>query len=327
MYQHTILVTGGLGFIGHNVVEKLRSDGHTVIVVDNQTDYSIIPADELTYIMKERRKRIGKGVTFYKNCINDKRMHTIFKKHSPSIVIHLASFPRQKVVNANPQKGSNVMVEGMLNMLELSKEYGVTKFVYASSSMVYGDFEDQVTEDAECTPRGQYAIMKLTGEMLLKDYHRKYNLDYAIIRPSAVYGPYDVEDRVVSKFLLTAMRGETLQVNGESERLDFTYVDDIAAGFASIATSQECHGTYNVTRSHARSLLEIAELSVATVGGGDIKVNDRDVEFPQRGELCIARAKKDFWFTPKVDTAEGIVLYYDWLQSSKYWQARLAKGE
>ena len=79
--------------------------------------------------------------------------------------------------------------------------------------MVYGDFKDYVTEDAVCRPQGQYGIMKLAGEWLVRDYQRK-GIDHTIFRPSAVYGPLDVEDRVISKFLLTAMRGGVLKVNG-----------------------------------------------------------------------------------------------------------------
>jgi len=90
-------------------------------------------------------------------------------RYQPHTVIHLASFPRQKVVNANPQWGSRTMSEGLLNLLEYSRKHGVKKFVYISSSMVYGDFQDQVREDAPCRPQGQYGIMKLAGEWLVRD--------------------------------------------------------------------------------------------------------------------------------------------------------------
>ena len=121
------------------------------------------------------------------------------------------------------------MSEGLLNLLEASVKYQCQRFLYASSSMVYGDFKDYVKEDAVCRPQGQYGIMKLAGEWLVRDYQRK-GIDHTIFRPSAVYGPLDVEDRVISKFLLTDMRGGVLKVNGLHETLDFTYVDDAANG-------------------------------------------------------------------------------------------------
>jgi len=235
-------------------------------------------------------------------------------------VIHLASFPRQKVVNANPQWGSCVMSEGLLNLLELSVKHQVRKFVYISSSMVYGNFKatyfDGVDELHECNPLGQYGIMKLAGEWLVKDYGRRTGLTYTIVRPSAVYGPLDVEDRVVSKFLLTAMRGETIQVNGPDELLDFTHVND-TDGIASAALSDNTNNmTYNTTRGISRTLLEAAELAVKIVGKGSIQINARDNNFPSRGQLNITRASNDFGFTPSVNIEEGFAEYLDWLNQT-----------
>ena len=232
-----ILVTGGYGLIGHNVVRKLKDLRHRVCVVDTKTNYGIIPQDEIDYLMDERLKVTG-ATEYFPHDISDRfLMNHVFRRFQPDIVIHMASFPRQKVVNANPPAGSKVMSEGLLNLLEESKEHKVKKFLYISSSMVYGDFKDDVKEDAVCRPQGQYGIMKLAGEWLVKDYTRNYGLTHTIIRPSAVYGPLDVEDRVIAKFMLTAMRGGTLKVNGAGETLDFTYVDDAANGIVAAALS------------------------------------------------------------------------------------------
>ena len=320
-----ILVTGGLGLIGHHVVDKLEKLGHLVSVVDNKTNYGIIPQDEIDYLMGERLKVIYKnGVFIYNDDITDrKRMDHIFNVEQPEIVIHMASFPRQKVVNANPAFGSRVMSEGLLNLLEASKNYDVRKFVYISSSMVYGDFKDQVTEDAICNPQGQYGIMKLAGEWLVKDYTRRDNLVHTIIRPSAVYGPLDVEDRVISKFLLTAMRGGTLKVNGANETLDFTFVEDAADGIVAATLSDNTENkTYNITKSHSRTLLEAANLAVNIVGKGNVEVKDRDLDFPSRGALNIDRARQDFGFDPKVDVEEGFQLYYEWLRDCPFWSKK-----
>ena len=320
-----ILVTGGLGLIGHHVVDKLEKLGHLVSVVDNRTNYGIIPQDEIDYLMGERLKVIYKnGVFIYNDDITDaKKMDHIFNVEQPEIVIHMASFPRQKVVNANPAFGSRVMSEGLLNLLEASKNYDVRKFVYISSSMVYGDFEDQVTEDAICNPQGQYGIMKLAGEWLVKDYTRRDNLVHTIIRPSAVYGPLDVEDRVISKFLLTAMRGGTLKVNGAGETLDFTFVEDAADGIVNAALSDNTENkTYNITKSHSRSLLDAANLAVKIVGKGTVEVRDRDLDFPSRGALNIDAARRDFGYDPKVDVEEGFEKYYEWLKHSPFWSKK-----
>jgi nucleoside-diphosphate-sugar epimerase len=319
-----ILVTGGLGLIGHNVVKKLSELDHEVLVVDNRTDYGVIPFDEHDYIMSERSKKISNNVRVREIDVESIHIKHVFSEFNPEIVIHLASFPRQKVVNANPQLGARTMCEGLLNLLENSVKYGVRKFVYTSSSMVYGDFDDYVTEDSVCRSQGQYAIMKYMGEKLIEDYHRKYGLDYIILRPSAVYGELDVEDRVISKFLLSALRGQVLQVNGETEKLDFTYVDDAADGIVSATTTHSAKNrVYNITKSHSVTLLAAANMAVKLAGSGSVEIRNKDSDFPSRGALDITAARRDFNFNPKVDVEEGFQRYYNWITTSEFWKKKI----
>jgi nucleoside-diphosphate-sugar epimerase len=321
-----ILVTGGLGFIGHNVVRNLEQLGHSVIITDTQTTYGIVPKDELDYLISERLKKITTDSIYRIDITDQGGIDRVVRDHKPDVVIHMASFPRQKVVNANPSHGAHVMVEGLLNVLESAKRHRVERVVYISSSMVYGDFKDQVTEDSECNPIGQYGIMKLAGEQLVKDYHRRGAFDYVIIRPSAVYGPLDVEDRVIAKFMLAALRGETLKVNGAEETLDFTYVDDAADGIVSAATCiSGANCVYNITKSHSVSLLEAAEMIVRIVGKGTVEVRDKDSDFPSRGALDIDRARIMLGYNPKVNAEEGFKRYHNWLINSTYWKAKLKK--
>ncbi len=318
-----ILVTGGLGLIGHNVVHRLEKLGHDVVIVDTQTNYGIIPVDEVKYLITERSKKIKKSLAYKYDICDHRNMEWLFAGQKFDAVIHMASFPRQKVVNNDPVWGSRVMSEGLLNLLENSKRFNVKKFVYISSSMVYGDFTDDVTEDAICKPQGQYGIMKLAGEWLVKDYSRRNYFNHTIIRPSAVYGPLDVEDRVIAKFMLTAMRGGVLNVNGAGETLDFTYVDDAADGIVAATLSDNTFNkTYNITKSHSRTLLEAAELAVKIVGKGSINVRDKDIDFPSRGALNIDAAKRDFGYNPKVDVEEGFQAYHEWLSNSPFWSQK-----
>ena len=315
-----ILVTGGLGLIGHNVVRRLQAQGHTVSIIDTKTNYDIIPQEEINHLIAQRSQGLDLTKYYCLDIVNKWTMEPCFSVDKPEIVIHLASFPRQKVVNAHPGRGSRTMSEGLLNLLDHSNTYGVRKFIYISSSMVYGDFKDDVTEDAECRPQGQYGILKLAGEWLVKDYARRTDLAYTIIRPSAVYGPLDVEDRVISKFILNAMRGIPLRVNGAGETLDFTYVDDAADGIVAAALSDRTDNkTYNITKSHSHSLLDAANLAVNVAGQGEIIVGNRDLDFPSRGALNIDAARRDFGFDPKVDVAEGFQNYYNWLKNDPYF--------
>jgi nucleoside-diphosphate-sugar epimerase len=315
-----VLVTGGLGLIGHNIVRKLEAQGHTVVVYDNMTNYGIIPRAELDHLMIERKKLISTPNIFNMDILQGSMFDWLLPKFEIEAIVHLASFPRQKVVNADPCWGSTVMSTGLLMLLEKAVQHKVKRFTYASSSMVYGDFENFVNEDAVCRPQGQYGILKLAGEWLVKDYTRKHGIEHTILRPSAVYGPLDVEDRVISKFLLTAMRGETLKVNGPNETLDFTYVDDAAEGFvAATLSDRAANNTYNITKSHSKTLLSAAELAVKLAGRGNIEVRGKDADFPSRGALNIDAARRDFGFDPKVDVDEGFQIYYDWLKNDPYF--------
>ena len=321
------LITGGAGFIGHNVTRLLTEQGHECVVVDTCTTYGFIPKEELQYLVDARLKedRIGKIKGVYPYDIrNVKEMDSAFTEFQPDVVIHLASYPRQKVVSQNPLLASDVMSTGLVNLLELSRWHGVKKFVYISSSMVYGDFEVDVDESAECHPIGQYGIMKYMGEKLVEDYGRQGAFNYTIIRPSAVYGEWDVEDRVVSKFMTKAMRGETLKVNGADEVLDFTYVEDTAQGIVLAATLDKANGNiYNITRSEQRqwTLKDAAELAIKIAGQGTLEIADRDLSFPKRGRLNISRAVQDLGYAPKVNVEEGFQRYYDWYsQNPVLWR-------
>ena len=318
-----ILVTGGLGLIGHHVVNKLESLGHDVVITDTRTTYGIIPQPEIDYLMGERLKKIKTEQIYNIDISNADSIDWMIQKHQPAIIIHMASFPRQKVVNANPAMGARTMMEGLMNLCESAKKHNVCKFIYISSSMVYGNFTDDVTEDYNCKPQGQYGIMKLSGEYIVKDYSRRNCFSHTIIRPSAVYGPLDVEDRVIAKFMLTAMRGGVLNVNGANETLDFTYVDDAADGIVASALSPNTNNkTYNITKSHSRTLLEAAQLALKLAGSGTLIVKDKDADFPSRGALNIDAARRDFGYDPKTDVEEGFERYYEWLSNSPFWSSK-----
>ena len=320
-----ILVTGAAGFIGHNVVRFLEKQDHEIFGLDNRTNYGFIPKDEAEYLFKERARRVH---TF--PMVGDIRDNNDVQQRvgmfGIKTIVHLASFPRQKVVEQNPALASEVMSTGLINLLEAARTHKIKRFVYISSSMVYGDFESDVAEDAVCNPIGQYGIMKYMGEKLVEDYARRYGFEYVIIRPSAVYGEYDVEDRVVSKFMLGAMRGDTLKVKGAGEILDFTYVEDAAMGIAQATLSDNsANKIYNITRSSEKvyTLKDAAELAISIAGRGNLEIQDRDLSFPKRGRLNISRAVADFEYSPTVNVEEGFRRYYEWFQRSYYWQQKI----
>jgi len=318
-----ILITGGMGLIGHNIAALLQHE-HEIVIVDNHTNYGFIPSKEIDYLINERRRKLSNYHNYLVDISCGENVNVVFERIKPELVIHCASFPRQKAVSADPARGARVMCEGLTNLLEASVKNGVRKFVYISSSMVYGDFETDVKEDATCNPIGQYGIFKYMGEKLVEDYNRRTGIEYTIIRPSAVYGELDVEDRVVSKFVLGAIKGKTLKVNGPDEVLDFTYVDDAATGIVQASLSENTtNQIYNITRSADKqwTLEQAAYLALELAGGGNLEIGPRDLSFPKRGRLCIAKAIADFGYSPKVNVPDGFKKYHEWLINSPYYNA------
>jgi nucleoside-diphosphate-sugar epimerase len=308
-----ILVTGGLGFIGYNVVSSLERLGQEIIVTDNRTLYPPTTQIELDTLIKLRENTLLGTAIVYNVSINNAK--AIFEIHSPDIVVNLASPPRQQAVSADPATSSQTMSEGLITLLELCSTHKIKKFVHISSSMVYGNFVNDVVETAVCNPIGQYGILKLASEMLVRDYSRRCGFAHTIIRPSAVYGPLDVTDRVVAKFFYTAMQGGVMKVNGSNETLDFTYIDDLVSGIVAATRSPNANNKiYNLTRGRSRTLLTAAKLVQTLVGKGVIETNEKDPNFPSRGSLNIDAARKDFGFNPQIDIEQGFKQYYDWIK-------------
>jgi len=317
-----VLVTGGLGFIGHQVVHFLESQDCEVCVVDPQTDYTVLPSQHLSTLYRLRRQIIQTDNIYDLNVVDHSGLQRVFGEFKPDTVIHLSSFPRQKTVESAPLIACQTMCEGLVSTLEASVAHNVERFVFISSSMVYGDFHSAiVNETHDKTPLGQYGILKLTGENLVKDYARASGMDFVIVRPSAVYGINDMNDRVVAKFLVNALRDEVITVCGADEQIDLTFVTDTASGIVAASLSDSASKkTYNITRGRARSLLEAAELAVKIAGKGQVVIEDRDASMPSRGTLDIVNAFNDFGYLPMVDIEQGFELYIDWLAETGLWK-------
>ena len=311
-----ILVTGGAGFIGHGIVAKLEHQGHDVCILDNFTNYGIIPEKEIVGLHTERLAKLKTKRIHHVDIRNSHDVNQVFEECMPDVVIHCAAFPRAKVVDQNPMEGSAVLTGGLINLLRASERWKVRRFVYISSSMIYGDFTMVGYEDMTCNPKGIYGILKLAGEALTRDHCERAGIDYVVLRPSAVYGPLDVEDRVVSKFLIAAMQNKEITVHGQDELLDFTYVDDCVRGIVRAANSfNSSSRTYNITRGSGRTLLEAAEIAIEVAGGGRIKIVDSNPMFPSRGTLSNIRAGQDFGHRGEINIETGFQLYYDWLNT------------
>jgi nucleoside-diphosphate-sugar epimerase len=192
MESKKVLVIGGAGFIGSYVVKKLLSLGHSVVVYDAYIQY-FDPVENRNYqsFTQERHNGIT-GVEFIRGDTRDTSfLQRVIAKHRPSHIMHLATLPMANIGDENPEEAISSIVEGTVNVLDAIRDVDyVERFVYISSSMVYGDFEyAPADEDHPKKPKGIYGGAKLAGEILTEAYGRRYSIPYTIIRPSAVYGP------------------------------------------------------------------------------------------------------------------------------------------
>ena len=210
--------------------------------------------------------------------------------------------------------GSVVSTSNTLEILGALKDrdgYCPDRFVYASSSMVYGDFtSDTALETDPTNPKELYGTMKLAGEVLTRGLGNFYDIPWSIVRPSAVYGPTDMNRRVTQIFIEKAFRGEPLNVQGQDERLDFTYIRDIAAGFILAATHPKAIGeTFNITCGQSRTLLEFVEILKTHFPQLEYEVTARDAFRPRRATLSIEKAHRLMGYAPQFPLEKGVADY------------------
>ena len=314
-----ILITGGAGFIGSYICKQLVAEGeYTPIIVDLFVQY-INPIGPNYSENRYRRFKDIKNKIIIKraNCANYATMHSILEEYKPEYIIHLAAIPLAKIQDTVPDDFKEGTIDATSNILHAifrlhqKGHKFLKKFVYTSSSMVYGNFkEDPVKETHSTNPINVYGSMKLAGEVLTKGLCSAYGLNYIIIRPSAVYGPTDMNKRVSQIFVENAIQGDKIVVKGgKHEKLDFSYVKDVAEGFIQATLSDSIKEIFNITGGSSKSLLEFAEIVKKHFPKIDIEITERDKDRPKRGGLNITKAKNAFNYNPKYNLEKGIKEY------------------
>lgn len=314
------LITGGAGFIGSHVAQRMLADGHVdhVVLLDHFGRYTDSARAGFTDYRSFRLKPIEDRIIVERGEAKfGALLVRLLGKYKPKYIFHLAALPLAKLGNLNAEEAREGAVDATGSIIEVVHElheltgYMPERFVYASSSMVYGDFVvDPATEDHPTAPKEIYGTMKLAGEVVTRGLCGFYNIPYAIVRPSAVYGPTDMNRRVSQIFIEKALRGETLNVQGADEALDFTYIKDIAAGFVRAATEPKAVGeTFNVTSGRAATLLDFVKCVQEHVPGVKYEVTDRDAFRPKRGTLSVEKAKRLIGYEPKYTLSTGVAEY------------------
>jgi nucleoside-diphosphate-sugar epimerase len=229
----------------------------------------------------------------------------------------LAALPLAKLSNLNTEEAREGTVDSTGNILEIigqltkATDYRPRRFIYASSSMVYGDFaSDVATEEHPTRPKEIYGTMKLAGEVVTQGLGQYFDIPFTIIRPSAVYGPTDMNRRVSQVFLEKALTGKKLNIEGADEALDFTYVKDVAHGFVLAATNDHAVGElFNITYGKAKTLLDFVVCLKKHFPDLRYRITERDDFRPKRGTLSIDKAKRLIGYEPRYSLQDGIDEY------------------
>lgn len=302
------IVVGGLGFIGHWVVRKLEDRGIECAIIDCKETYETQNQLWMMRVFESRERQIQSPIHDI-DVLDGAKVKEFLIDYNPTHIIYLAGPPNQSAVDTDINRASRVMIEGLNNFLRLRT---TQRFVYISSSMVYGNFVDPVSETVTTAPINSYGLLKLAAENLV----RSVGIPYTIIRPSSVYGPRDADDRVIARWLEASKNGFPLSVNGEDEQLDFTWVGDLAWGIVeSMLSENAINETFNLTRGGAVRLKVVAELiKKITKSDSEIIVRDLSKDHPSRTTLIIDHAESAFGYNPPTDVETGIKLYWLWLR-------------
>ena len=247
-------------------------------------------------------------------------MEQTFENFKPDRVVHVATYPNARMVKRNVLDATNNMITATAYILDLCVKHKVEKIVYASSSMVYGDFHNKAPdEDVIPKPNTLYGSYKRQGEIMCKIWHREHGLDYVIMRPSALYGEKDTITRVISQMLKSVLTKGEMTVQGPDNKLDFSNVLDVAKYFTLATTTEITNETFNCTRGHGRKIMEAAELIKAKLGTGKIITKPHDTFYPNRDTLNSDKAKSMFNFNPQIDIDEGIPNYINWFLQQPFY--------
>ncbi len=312
------LVTGGAGFIGSHVCERLLDAGHAVWVFDDLNNF-------YDPQIKRRNLRdiqsLAKPFEFVHGDLGDRAaLEELFGSVKFDQVIHLAARAGVRPSLAEPALYQRVNVEGTVNVLEAARLNGVKKITIASSSSVYGvnakvPFSESDPIFSAISP---YAASKLACEALGHVYHHIYGLDVAMLRFFTVYGPRQRPDLAIHKFAQLISAGKPIPVFGDGRTArDYTYITDIVDGV--IACTQKRFGfeIFNLGESQTVTLSQLIELLEKSLGKKAIL----DRQPPQPGDVPItfadvskARAMLDYH--PRVKIADGIPLFVDWFRKN-----------
>lgn len=309
-----ILVTGCAGFIGSHLCEKLLNQGLSVTGLDIIDPYYSIEWKENNLKVLKRYSNFN----FVKGSILDSDLLNNIIKDVEN-VYHLAALPGVRNSIKNPIKYCEVDVLGTIKLLDVSRLSDVKKFVFASSSSVYGEVPENelpASEDRKPCPISPYGLAKLQGEEWCKMFDRTYGLKTVSLRYFTVFGPRQRPDEAFSKFISKIMRDEEIEVYGDGNQTrDFTFVTDVVEG--TILACDKGNDVYNIGSGNKISVNEMVDLIEKSMNK---KVKIKNIE-KQQGDVThtwssLDRAKRELKYLPKISIEDGIKRHVEWFHRS-----------
>jgi len=319
-----ILLVGGAGFIGSNLALKLKNLNHEVEIIDSLQVNSLsqiatefnLPLRKLylQFILERIQKLHDADIPINQiDARNYYKLSLVVDRFEPEVIIHLAAVAHASKSNKNPYNTFDHSLITLENSLDAASKT-CKQFIYFSSSMVYGTFENpEVFESDSLKPLGIYGCLKVSGELMTMAYKQVFDMPYTIIRPSALYGERCVSRRVVQQFIENAMQGKPLKIEGTGqESLDFTYIDDLIQGVClAIGNEKAYNQSFNITYGSSRSILDVAGIVNNKFNTG-IEYTNRDKLMPVRGTLNINKARALLGYKPQYSIDDGVRKYINW---------------
>jgi UDP-glucuronate 4-epimerase len=311
-----VFVTGGAGFIGSHVCERLLTAGHEVWVLDDLNPFYDVSIKRANLAALERT---GGSVTVLIGDITESAVvDDVFAQSSFDQVVHLAARAGVRPSLEEPALYQRVNVEGTTNILEAARRHGVPKIVLASSSSVYGtDAEVPFSEDALLSsPVSPYAASKIATEALAHVWHDLYGMDLAVLRFFTVYGPRQRPDLAIHKFARLMSEGRPIPVFGDgSTARDYTHIDDIVDGIMGAMSRELGYEIINLGGSQTTTLSRLIQLLEDAMGARAI-IDRQDA---QPGDVPrtwanVSKAKELLGFEPTISIEQGIPTFVDWFR-------------
>lgn len=311
-----ILVTGGAGFIGSHLTERLLASGHRVSVLDN-FDPFYDPA-----IKRDNLRQAGDygGFSLVPGDIRDAGLvDELFARNGFDAVVHLAGLAGVRLSIEEPLQFNDVNVTGTLMLLEAARKSGKPRFVLASTSSVYGLSErlPYREDDPLLTPVSPYGASKIACEKYAHIYHAVHGLDVVSLRFFTAYGPRQRPDMAIHKFARAIIAGEELTLFGDgSTSRDYTYIDDVVSGVVAALASRRGYGVFNLGGSERYSLLQLVRL-LETACGKQARLVFAPEQPGDPPHTCadIALAREHLGFDPGTPLEQGLAEFIKWLAS------------